>query len=522
MTQDDDRELKGWARSIDSLFAEVEPEGDAVMPSTDAAAVQVDPESGPVSEPEPEPALDFAEPPVADLAQPEPASEFTELPAPEKPDEVPDEVPDEMSEPDPMAGFAELPEPDELDEELDGELDGDLDEAPEPDPMLDFTELPEAAVETGVEEPGLAFDGPAEPDTAAEDPTPEVDALPELTTEGIESEAPVDEPEEEPRTPVELQLEGAVADYLRGTSDQRSALSDPVRAAAEEARAANALDGLARAMNALLVQPVPDPDAEALANELMNAATQMRMAILMGAVREERAREGLVHAYAKLGDPMAAAIAGALTETNDRLARKTYVSALVALGQSGMRVVEEMLEDSRWFVVRNGVAVLGEVGGETGIAHLTGTLAHEDPRVRRETVLSLARIGGEDAAQLVVGMLSDADADVRTAAARAVAVLKSERAFKPLLKILEDGDDDLVIEQVVRALGQLGDPAAVPLIEKRAVGSFFSKPTLEVRVAALSALGSIGTPHAMSLVEAAKDDKDANVRAVVQQVLAAK
>ncbi len=86
------------------------------------------------------------------------------------------------------------------------------------------------------------------------------------------------------------------------------------------------------------------------------------------------------------------------------------------------------------------------------------------------------------------------------------------------MDILEKGDEDAVVEQVMRALGQLGDPFAVPLIEKRAVGSFFSKPPVEVRVAALSALGAIGTPHAMSVVEGARDE----IRAVVQQILAAK
>ena len=79
-----------------------------------------------------------------------------------------------------------------------------------------------------------------------------------------------------------------------------------------------------------------------------------------------------------------------------------------------------------------------------------------------------------------------------------------------------------MVEQVVRALGQLGDPFAVPLIEKRAVGSFFYKPSVEVRVAALSALAAIGTPHAMSVVEGATDDKDAKIRAVVQQILSGK
>ena len=355
-----------------------------------------------------------------------------------------------------------------------------------------------------------------EPDVVEVDPVPEIDQSP--VSEAVDPDAP----EEELRSPAELKLDEAVSAYLMATSDQRPDLADALRVAAEEARQANALRGLAETMDALLVQPVPDPEAESLAEELMNAATQMAMALRLGSLREERERADLVHAYAKLGDPMASAIADALTETDDRLARKTYVSALVALGQSGLRVVEVVLADSRWFVARNGIAVLGEVGGETAVGHLTGTLAHEDPRVRRETVLSLAKIGGEDASLLVVGMLNDSDPKVRASAARAASVLKVERAHKPLMNILDEGDEDTVIEQVIRALGQLGDPSAVPLIEKKAVASFFSKPPMEIRLAALSALGAIGTPHAMSLVEAAEADKDLKIRAVVQQILAAR
>ena len=485
MTQDDDRELKGWARSIDSLFAEV----DAKEVVEDQFASPGEPE------PTPEPQLEAEAPePEPTLESPEPEAE-----APEPEAEV------ESVEPE-----AEAPAPEAEVESVEPEA-----EAPEPEAEVESVEpeaeapAPEAEVES------------VEPEAEAPAPEAEVESVePEAEVEAAES-AP-EELEGEPPSSVELQLEEAISRYLMATADQRQSLTEPLRAAVEEARSANALDGLARAMNALLVQPVPDPDAEALAGELMDVVLQMRMAIRLGSVRDERERLALVDAYAKLGDPMATAIADALTETDDRLARKIYVGALVALGQSGMRVVEEMLEDSRWFVARNGVAVLGESGGETAIAHLTGTLAHEDMRVRRETVLSLAKIGGDDAAQLVVGMLDDSYADVRTAAARAVSVLKAERAFKPLLGILQIGDDDPVIEQVLRALGQLGDPAAVPLIEKRAVGSFFYKPSPGVRVAALSALGSIGTPHAMSVVEAAKDDKDPDVRVVVQQILAAR
>ena len=121
---------------------------------------------------------------------------------------------------------------------------------------------------------------------------------------------------------------------------------------------------------------------------------------------------------------------------------------------------------------------------------------------------------------LVCGMLEDPDAEARLAAAMAAGALKVERALKPLLRILDGEDDVDVTIGVVRALGQIGDPGAVNLIEKRAVVSFFSRPPVEVRIVAYRALLSIGTPHARKLVEQAADDKDPEVKRIVRDLLA--
>jgi len=79
-----------------------------------------------------------------------------------------------------------------------------------------------------------------------------------------------------------------------------------------------------------------------------------------------------------------------------------------------------------------------------------------------------------------------------------------------------------VIEQVIRALGALGDPSAVPAIEKRVKGSLFSRPPKGVRLAGLAALASIGTPHAVSLVEKIRADKDPEISSAVAQLLSGK
>ncbi len=314
-------------------------------------------------------------------------------------------------------------------------------------------------------------------------------------------------------------LSEATSDYLQAPVGEREAAQGALRSAVEVARSAGALDEVASSVETLLLQAAGDADVEDLAGEFIDGEVSVQMVVRLGRVQDEVERAALIEAYVRLGDPLAEAIADALTNTEDRLARKTYVAALAAFGPAGARAVEKMLGDSRWFVVRNGVAVLGVVGGPDAIEHLTSSLANEHAGVRRETVRSLAKVGGENAGLLVSSMLGDSDAEVRTEAARAASALKTGRAFKPLMEILKQGDEEEVLEQVLRALGALGDPSAVPEIQKRVVRSMFSSPPRGVRIAGLSALLSIGTPHAVSLVKKARGDKDPEISSAAVQLL---
>ena len=102
----------------------------------------------------------------------------------------------------------------------------------------------------------------------------------------------------------------------------------------------------------------------------------------------------------------------------------------------------------------------------------------------------------------------------------AAGALKVTRALRPLLAQLEVEEQTSVQEAILLALGQIGDPGAVPAIEKRAVGKLLKKPPSELRVAAYRALGGIGTPHARKLLQDARTDKDARVKETAVRVLA--
>jgi HEAT repeat protein len=263
---------------------------------------------------------------------------------------------------------------------------------------------------------------------------------------------------------------------------------------------------------------VRDPEAVELAQELATPTVATLIVARLGVARpaSERARLGRV--IAGIGPEGAAALADALGESRDRGERRAFLDAMVTLGPQALGMARKMVEDPRWFVVRNGVTVLGEIGGDEAVALLTGTLANQDQRVRRETVKALAKIDGPDGEALLLGMLEDPAPGVRSAACRGLGGLQSQRAVKPLMARLNDKSVDVQVE-AISALGLIRDPGAVQKIRKMASGGLLSRPPQEVRIAAFRALASIGTPGAMRVVEKATRDGDEAVRRVAEVLL---
>jgi len=263
----------------------------------------------------------------------------------------------------------------------------------------------------------------------------------------------------------------------------------------------------------------PDEEAWTLARQLASADVTRRLAARLGAIREPGRRAELATAIGRLGPAMAEALGEALARTEDRGARFALTSALVRVGEDGADVLASLARDRRWFVVRNAVLVLGETRAQWALAHLTRTLAHPDARVRRETLMALARVGGDEAAKLVCGMVSDPDPRVRETAALASGTLRGAVAVEPLLRTLAQGDERVVEMAILRALGQLGDNRAVPALERKAEGSFLSRPPTEVRIAAYRALAAIDTPGARDVLRGGLRDRDPEVRAMAVQLM---
>ena len=315
---------------------------------------------------------------------------------------------------------------------------------------------------------------------------------------------------------------GAAVDlFLSGAPRQHEGLAREVVARASALSEGNDVDPIVDAVERLTLAAGDDEDDQALgvARSILTPQVAGRLALRLSMERDELRRADVLTVCTRLGDDMAVAFREGLEDATDRRTRRASYDALIVMGESSRSVIEAMVDDDSRFLARNAVSILGEIGGERAVDLVTSALAHTDARVRREALLALAKLGAREAGPLVVAMLEDPDGDVRVAAVMAAGELKLERALKPLLALLQGKSDGDLQVTVLHALGRLGDPGAVNAIEKHAVGSFFSKPPTNVRIAAYRALHHIGTPRARKVLGEAAADKNPEVQAEVRELV---
>jgi HEAT repeat protein len=319
-------------------------------------------------------------------------------------------------------------------------------------------------------------------------------------------------------------LKASISSYLVSEEGEaRDEAVEALHAAVETAEELKLTNELADTVSALARLGGSRPEALDLARRLVTKDVA-KVLVVRAVETPPGSRADRVRLLGQLGEPaVRVLVEEAHKDPDEQLGglreRRAMVEMLHKIGPGAPHVVDEMMEDDRWYVVRTGVEVLGASGRQDGLRHLTGTVAHEDARVRRASVVALQQIGGDAAGMLSLARLDDEDASVRAVAARAVGVLAAERGVRQLIPMLEKESDEDVIVAVCRALGDYRDPSAVPQLEKKATVSFFSKSPTDVRIAAYRALAAIGTPRAQQLLIDATNDKDGRVQAAARAAL---
>lgn len=170
-----------------------------------------------------------------------------------------------------------------------------------------------------------------------------------------------------------------------------------------------------------------------------------------------------------LGDSPIESLLEQLADEPDMGLRKSLVDLLSLVAPRHIPEFGARIGDTRWYVVRNIVCVLGSTHSSAVLPYLQRTLRHEEPRVRRETVRALSGIDDRVAHELLVAALSD--------------------------------DDDQNVQLAARYLGSAGVRSAVHALEEVAKGEGRGSREMGPRVEAIEALGKIGDDQTLRVLE---------------------
>jgi hypothetical protein len=150
---------------------------------------------------------------------------------------------------------------------------------------------------------------------------------------------------------------------------------------------------------------------------------------------EARAEE--IFAYLALMEPVAIEpLCNMLADCEQREVRYLLCRAISIVAHREPQRLQRFILDSRWYVVRNMVMILGMMGNAQVFPLLGSAARHTEPRVRKELARWLGRIGSEDGLAMLLELTDDEDKVVRLTAISGLREIASEKVRTPLEELI--------------------------------------------------------------------------------------
>jgi len=150
--------------------------------------------------------------------------------------------------------------------------------------------------------------------------------------------------------------------------------------------------------------------------------------------RGARGREEIHGVLVALEERSVGPLLQALAEEEDLLVRKAIVEIVTRIGRVAVPTILENMADSRWYMVRNMITVLGSLGMPDLAPHVAATLSHPDLRVKKEAIKALSRIPHPSAVTSLCELCFFPEETVALSATAALASKKETEAVVTLFR----------------------------------------------------------------------------------------
>lgn len=188
-------------------------------------------------------------------------------------------------------------------------------------------------------------------------------------------------------------------------------------------------------------------------------------------------------------------------------ARHRILGFIAAAGSSNPGVLASLADSARPELAREIIGILAGIPENRGIPHLSAFLNFQNKEVKLEAIHALGRTRDEMANRILLGFLKDPDEEVRIQAAmkldpneagsRVQQIVReaSTREFQP--KSLKEKS------AILSFLGRTRTPEALEFLRRTLERAPFlgSKRVLEMRLAAVAGLESMGTEEALAVLQ---------------------
>lgn len=228
-----------------------------------------------------------------------------------------------------------------------------------------------------------------------------------------------------------------------------------------------------------------------------------------------------------LGKEVVVPLLNALMVEKSRGGRRRLVEVLVSTGDAAIPWAVRLLEDQRWYVVRNMITILGGVGSPEAVKALLRVAGDADARLRKEVARALGRASGAAVEAQLIRYLDDPDPSVRLMAASVAGTQRSPTMLQALCRSyrrigLRSAHWNLK-GILLQAIGRTGLPEGADLLARvvRRRPLLWPKRWHAIQRAAILALGHLGGDRAQTLLESLRNHRSPELRQAVLRALAA-
>ncbi len=167
---------------------------------------------------------------------------------------------------------------------------------------------------------------------------------------------------------------------------------------------------------------------------------------------------------------------------------------LCIFGEPAVREAHKRLRDPRTPSIRSLLVFLRRAGNQTTIPHVKPLLRHRDPAVRMEALSTLLKLKDPGAVPVLREAIHANDPDIAFQAVSLAGQYRVREVTEDVLSKIKRAilfeTDYAENEEIIRALGDIGDPRAVPDLEKlaRATWSLYPQSLLRMKEALFESL----------------------------------